>query len=327
MKTTVSIIIPTYNRCKLLKETIYSFQKTSYPHELLEMIIADNHSQDSTKKMVQEMCINSKFPIIYHFEEKQGVHFARNAAAKIAKGEFLYYTDDDMIAEADLIYELVKTMSIDPCISTATGRILPEWETTPPNWVKKYMENAKLSLNNPPEELIISKRDCMIFSCHQMIRKEAFFKAGGYNPENTKGVWIGDGETGLNLKLEKLGYKFAYTGKSVIRHFIPRKRMTLGYLIIRLVNQANSDSYTDYRRELPSHFKLIKRVVSRIIDIPYRILILIKDIILLRDGWRIKLAVVLYHMSKVRNEISLIVSKRKRDLVLKDDWLKNPICE
>ena len=63
-----------------------------------------------------------------------------------------------MVADEDLLCELLKVITMDSQIGTATGRVLPKWETTPPEWVKKYMCNAKLlSLNNPEEELIISK--------------------------------------------------------------------------------------------------------------------------------------------------------------------------
>ena len=321
MKGTVSIIIPTYNRCELLRKTIDSFLKINYPADLLEMIIADNNSTDLTKNIVNEIKEQSKFPIIYYLEEQQGVHYARNSAAKIAKGEFLYYTDDDMVADEDLLSELLKVISMDSQIGTATGRVLPKWETTPPKWVKKYMCNAKLSLNDPKEELIISKSDCKVFSCHQIIRKEAFFKAGGYNPENTKGLWIGDGETGLNIKLQKLGYKFAYTGKSKIWHFIPKTRMTLSYLITRIQNQANSDSFTEYRSSKSSVFQLFREILGRILILPHRIFLLLKDIFLTKDSWRIKLAAIFYHKGRISYAMKFIYSKDLRSLALKDDWL------
>jgi glycosyltransferase involved in cell wall biosynthesis len=295
--------------------------KINYPADLLEMIIADNNSTDSTKNIVNDIKEQSKFPIIYYLEEQQGVHYARNSAAKIAKGEFLYYTDDDMVADEDLLCELLKVISMDSQIGTATGRVLPKWETTPPEWVKKYMCNAKLSLNNPKEELIISKSDCKVFSCHQIIRKEAFFKAGGYNPENTKGLWVGDGETGLNIKLQKLGYKFAYTGKSKIWHFIPEKRMTMSYLLKRIQNQANSDSFTEYRLNKSSIFQLFREILGRILILPHRIFLLIKEILFMRDSWRIKLAAIFYHKGRISYAVKFIYSKDLRSLALKDDWL------
>ena len=44
-----------------------------------------------------------------------------------------------------------------------------------------------------------------------VINKKSSFEAGGFNPENTKGEWIGNGESGLNLKLLDKGYLLGYT--------------------------------------------------------------------------------------------------------------------
>ena len=75
-------------------------------------------------------------------------------------------------------------------------------------------------------------------------------KSGGYNPENTRGEWIGDGEAGLNRKLQELGYWSGYISSSITYHMIPTERMTQGYLNKRLANQGNCDSYSDYPLQL-----------------------------------------------------------------------------
>ena len=41
-------------------------------------------------------------------EPRQGVHFARNTAAKRSNGELLYFTDDDMIADENLLNQIAK---------------------------------------------------------------------------------------------------------------------------------------------------------------------------------------------------------------------------
>src|SRR5574341_1594500 len=196
----VSVIIPTYNREKMLGITIESFIKQTYPVGRYEIIISDNNSNDNTKYIVHEWQGKSNVAIKYFLEARQGVHYARNSAAKIAKGAILYFTDDDMIADKDLLTNLIKVFLMDYHVASATGRILPKWETEPPQWILKYCYNRWLSLNDRSEQLIIAPFDMDVFSCHQAVLREAFFKSGGFNPENTAGEWIGDGETGLNIK-------------------------------------------------------------------------------------------------------------------------------
>ena len=258
----VSIIIPTFNRVETLKLTIDSFLGQSLDQNLYEIIISNNNSTDSTEELVKHYIQEYPNRIKYLKELRQGSHFARNSAAKIANGKILYFTDDDMIADHNLLSEIIKVFECDPKIASVTGRVLPKWEIKPPDWIIKLCFNGLLSLNNPPEDFIISKDDCNIFSCHQAILKEVFFASGGFNPDIIKGEWIGDNETGLNIKIKELGYKFGYTGASIIYHLIPPERMTQSYLNKRLANQGNCDSYTDFRKYHYSNFSLLKNTIG-----------------------------------------------------------------
>ena len=243
----VSVIIPTYNRAALLRDAIDSFLQQTYPADRYEIVVADNNSRDATQSLVSSY-VDPR--VRWLFEGRQGVHYARNSAAKAARGEILYFTDDDMVADPRLLDELVRVLAADPSIATATGKIVARFNEEPPPWVRRHLINGLLSVTEPdrPDELIVSDRDFGVYSCHQALRREVFFQVGGFNPENTAGVWIGDGETGMNLKIAAMGHRFAYVPSSVIYHRIPRERTTLAYLVGRLGNQGFCDAYTAYRR-------------------------------------------------------------------------------
>ncbi len=239
----ISVIIPTYNRSSLIVDTIESFLGQDYQD--FEVIVCNNNSTDNTQEVLKTYLSNSKVRLL--LEQRPGVHFARNTAAKFASGDLLYFTDDDMIATPNLLSEIVKIFDLDESIASATGRVLPKWEIEPPKWVEKLLFNARLSLHNPAEEIVISSEDFGVYSCHQAILREAFFKAGGFNPDYIADVLIGDGETGLNLKIKELGYKFGYIGSSIIYHRIPPSKMTQKYLNTRLQNEGNCHAYTTLR--------------------------------------------------------------------------------
>jgi glycosyltransferase involved in cell wall biosynthesis len=319
---TISIIIPTYNRAAKIKLTIDSFLEQDYDNRAYQIIVCNNNSTDSTENLIKQYVKDYPEQIIYLEEPRQGVHYARNSAAKIARGDILYFTDDDMIAKPNLLSEIVKVFEFDSQVASATGRVLPKWEIDPPEWVKQLCYNGLLSLNDPPEDFIVSKNDCNVFSCHQAIRREVFFQSGGFNPENTAGEWIGDGETGLNLKIKELGYKFGYNGKSIIYHIIPAQRMTQAYLNKRLGNQGNCDSYTDYRKYIYSSLKLwlinIKFVIKSILLIPK----ILKSLILQKSDWRIKLGYIFYYEYRIKYNIKLITQSSWRELVLKTNWIE-----
>ena len=215
----------------------------------------------------------------------------------------------------------MKPFAYDPRVASVTGRVLPKWEQQPPPWVVNFCSNYLLSLNDPRERLIVSPYDCCIFSCHQALRRSAFLESGGFNPENTAGEWIGDGETGLNIKLENLGYWFAYTGKSVTYHIIPPHRMTQAYLNQRLANQGNCDSYTDYRRHAYCKSDLVKRIPLHAKGMLEQIVRLIVKRIINRESWRLNRGKVEYFRSRIRYDIRLLTDENWRMMASKNDWL------
>jgi glycosyltransferase involved in cell wall biosynthesis len=262
-------------------------------------------------------------PIQYIFEGRQGVHYARNTAAKASKGEVLYFTDDDMIADRYLLKNLLKVFDMGMNVGSATGRVLPKWEAEPPEWILKYCSDGKLSLYNRPEELIIAPFDIGVWSCHQAMPREVFFKTNGFHPENTAGEWIGDGETGLNMKINELGYRFAYTRDSVIYHIIPPERLTQRYLNKRMANQGNAESYTAYRKHRFSTKELYIVIVSHARGLLVRLLKSWMKLLLLKDRWRMDRAFVSYYFSRIKYDFRLIKDERWRELVLKNDWLED----
>jgi len=319
----VSIIIPTYNRSHLLPQTLNSFIFQNFPSSSYEIIVADNNSTDRTQEVVAHYIDSASVSVRYIFEQRQGVHYARNSAAIVAKGDILYFTDDDMVAEPDLLKYLISVFSLDPLIGVATGRILPRFEIQAPDWVERCLTNAYLSLTDKdrPEQLVVSLNDTMVYSCHQAIRRDVFFKAGGFNPENTAGVWIGDGETGLNIKIKALGYRFAYTSTSIIHHIIPKERMTLYYLLKRIGNQGFCDSYTEYRTHRQKD-KIIPLLLSRSTIGTLKLLAITFGMIMLRkESWHFIPARLAYLYKRNIYDLKLFFNEDFRRQAEIDNWL------
>ena len=85
----ISVIIPTYNRCDLLKRAINSVIKQTITPK--EIIVVDNGSTDQTYQMV-----SSLFPEIdYFIEKKRGVSAARNKGILESKSKWIAFLDSD----------------------------------------------------------------------------------------------------------------------------------------------------------------------------------------------------------------------------------------
>jgi glucosyl-dolichyl phosphate glucuronosyltransferase len=318
----VSVIVPTFNRARLISLTLDSLLAQNYPADRFEIVVANNNSTDGTAAVLADYASRHR-SVRSMFEGRQGVHYARNGAAKIATGEVLYFTDDDMVAEPDLLREIVKPFALDPTIGAVTGKVLPRWEEPPPDWIVRHCMNSWLSLNDRPEDLLVAAYDVGVFSCHQALTRKAFLEGGGFNPENTAGVWIGDGETGLNEKLRLLGYRFAYTSRAVTHHMIPAGRTTLRYLVGRVGNQGLCDSYTEYRKHR-SRANILPRALRRnAFAMPKRLSRTLFGVVRGKEAWQFLPAWLMYFHKRNTYDYRLYVDGAFREVVEIDDWLRD----
>ena len=87
----VSIILPTYNRERLLGRAIQSILTQTYSN--FEIIVVDDCSRDNTENIVRNFC-DKRIRYIRH-EENKGAVAARNTGIKAARGEYIAFQDSD----------------------------------------------------------------------------------------------------------------------------------------------------------------------------------------------------------------------------------------
>ena len=94
----VSVIIPTFNRPDLLKQTLESVLGQKEP--VRETIVVDNGTNDETGSMV-DAAFGSAVTVLK--VPPEGVQAARNAGIERAKGEWIATLDDDDLWHAEYI--------------------------------------------------------------------------------------------------------------------------------------------------------------------------------------------------------------------------------
>jgi glycosyltransferase involved in cell wall biosynthesis len=97
----VSVIIPTYNRARLIAEAIRSVLDQTYQD--FEIIVIDDGSTDNTREVVGSF----KDPRIkYIYQENRGVCIARNNGIKNSNGDYIIFLDsDDMLLKNAITIE------------------------------------------------------------------------------------------------------------------------------------------------------------------------------------------------------------------------------
>ena len=96
----LTVAICTWNRAKLLDQTLSRFRDLTIPEGLRwEVIVVDNNCTDNTMSVIAQH--QAHLPLRGVVEPKQGHSHARNCAVAQAKGNYLLWTDDDVLVDAD----------------------------------------------------------------------------------------------------------------------------------------------------------------------------------------------------------------------------------
>ena len=80
----VSVIIPTYNRAELLKDSVLSVIAQTY--RPIECIVVDDGSTDNTRAVIEDIIdvTDASFVLLYVLQLKCGAQTARNRGTAIA---------------------------------------------------------------------------------------------------------------------------------------------------------------------------------------------------------------------------------------------------
>lgn len=139
-KPFVSIINPVRNTQRTLEKCLQSLMVLDYPREKLEFIFADGGSTDSTLKIIRDW--SKRYPqiILIEVANCKSPGQARNAALKVAKGDYILFTDGDCYVRRDWVDKILKPFFKDKKIGMVGGEILTL--RTDNNDVETYCEQT-----------------------------------------------------------------------------------------------------------------------------------------------------------------------------------------
>ncbi|MGH9666091.1 MAG: glycosyltransferase, partial [Bryobacteraceae bacterium] len=124
----VTVVVPTRNRAALLRELVESLWKQTLDPETYEIIVVDNQSSDGTAEMIREMQGNSPCRLTFHvMKENKGPIHSRNAAARMAQGEILAFTDSDCRVTPEWLERGLKPFA-NPEVAFVSGVVLDKPE-------------------------------------------------------------------------------------------------------------------------------------------------------------------------------------------------------
>jgi len=109
----VSIIIPSFNRISIIKETLDSVQQQTYPN--WECIIVDDGSTDGTLEKVKQYAKqDARFRLYERDREPKGAPTCRNIGLSKAVGNYVIYLDSDDVLTPFCLEHRVKSFERYP---------------------------------------------------------------------------------------------------------------------------------------------------------------------------------------------------------------------
>ncbi len=106
----ISIIIPTFNHKKLLPHCLNSIRQQTYKD--YEIIVVDDGSNYDVKKILKN------YPeVIFYQQKHQGAPAARNKGFSLSQGEFIIFTDDDVVMRPNMLILMYKKLLANPEVS------------------------------------------------------------------------------------------------------------------------------------------------------------------------------------------------------------------
>jgi glycosyltransferase involved in cell wall biosynthesis len=264
----VTVAICTWNRCRLLQQTLEGLTRVAIPDQAdWDLLVVDNNSNDDTDEVVRSF--EQRLPVRRVFEPVPGLSKARNRVVAEAVGDYILWTDDDVTVCTDWLTSYVDAFRKRPDAALFGGPIEPCFDGRPPKWLTQIYPTvtgayAARELGSEPIPFVAPSLIPWGANYATRAREQRMYRYDpelGYRPDSLM-AWE---ETEVIVAMLRDGLQGEWVPRARVRHHIPTSRQTTAYLRTYFYNQG--------------------RYVGRKGDVPYR------RLVFGRPPWLVKQAV------------------------------------
>ena len=202
----VSIIIVNYDGKELLRNCFNSLSKIIYSN--IEVILVDNNSTDDSVKFTQE---NFPKTIIVKLDNNKGFAEPNNIAAKIAKGKYLLFLNNDTIVTENFVTEMINVIEKNEKIAICQSLLLK------PNG---HVDSSgdfidKLGIvYNSKSKISIVREISSARGASMLMRKKVFNELDGFDEK----FFVSFEDVDLGWRSWILGYSAVLVPTSIVYH-------------------------------------------------------------------------------------------------------------
>lgn len=219
-----SFIVITWNGLHYIR-SLFDSMRPILEREDIELVLIDNGSEDGTADYVRKF-----FPkiILLELPSNKGVAYARNRGMEICTGQYIFFLDNDMIIDCDVIDHMIDYMDKNPDVGLAGCKLrygdgaIQESCKTYPGFIHKFKNlfhigklgysYAEQMCGNEPFEPVYVIGACQLF------RREAYEQVGNLD-EN---IFYGPEDCDFCMRIKSKGWRIMYLPQYTLIHYCQR---------------------------------------------------------------------------------------------------------
>jgi len=247
----VSVIIPTHNRAAKLRVTLEALAEQETPSGLgWEVVVVDNGSTDDTLEAFRSVAMQAPGRFRYVSEPSLGKSRALNAGLKVARGDVIALTDDDVSPAKDWVATaatVLDTWKVDG----AGGPILAHWEAPAPPWVlgsRRLLDILAIMDYDKPAMLPVPAHmhHPQIWGGNMVYRRATLIGLGGFDPKlgPLGGRRFCGEDVDVVRRMLATGRGMAYDPALTVYHRVPSARLRRAYFRRVMWDMGEGDAFS-----------------------------------------------------------------------------------
>ncbi len=260
MDTTVTVVIPTYNRIERLKMVLGALARQTYPNESTEVVVVSDGSDDGTDEYLTSG--QSPIPVIVITQRNGGPAVARNNGVDRASGDLIVFIDDDVVADPDLVRQHVASHARATGPTVVIGPML----TPPGHELKPWVRWEQDMLYKQYDAMRAGKWAAtprQLYTGNASVPRHCLLEVGGFDTSLRRAE---DVELGFRLEDHGLLFDFNHDAKGL--HYADRPFASwlstaeaYGHHDARMAMSPGRAWFLDAARREFRHGNLLRRVI------------------------------------------------------------------
>ncbi len=228
----VSILIPTHNRCEILSQTLDSLGELRVPDGTeVELVVVANACTDDTERVVREVSAELPLPTKCVVEPKANLNVARNRAVESARGDVLVLLDDDVWVDPGWLEGLLDAYQ-NSSADIVGGKITLSWDMVArPDWMTD--QATKLLTWKDHGDKPHERHSCYdAAGANFSFKRKVFETVGPFQEglDRTGHLLLACGESEFIQRGLDAGFRLFYTPFAEVKHRVMPERVSLKYL-------------------------------------------------------------------------------------------------